>query len=279
MALISGEAERPPEGGPKSESVLARLSQQLAALEKRDWELWVIVTGSGMLIAIGMLALLFPSAILREGNVHVELVVSRQLFFGLIVLLVLFNTYVISRRLELRRTRNEMISSTLQNELVRLQSFVDPLTEVYNRRSLDEMSNKYISRARRSGKPLTFMLLDVDAFKDINTQFGHLTGDFVLAELAALLRFCVRGADAVVRYGGDEFLIILADATVEGSDIVSSRIHKSVDEWNRTGHLSGVQVGFSIGVAEWSPDKNLDQILGEADQNMYANKAERKREA
>ena len=274
---VTGEQPDQKQGtGIKTESVLARVSYQLAALEKRDWELWVIVTGSGMLIAIGMLALLFPSVVMKQGTVHFEVAVSRELFFGLVVMLILFNTYMISRRLELRRTRDAVISTTMQNELVRLQSFMDPLTEVYNRRSLDEMTNKYISRAKRGGKPLTFMLMDVDRFKDINTKYGHLTGDFVLAELAALLRFCVRGADAVVRYGGDEFLIILADATLAGGQVVTERIHKSLQDWNREGHLAGTNLGLSIGMAEWAPEKTLDQILSEADQNMYSNKAERK---
>jgi diguanylate cyclase (GGDEF)-like protein len=110
-----------------------------------------------------------------------------------------------------------LISSTIQNELVRLQSFTDPLTEVYNRRSLEEMAGRFISHARRLQGSLTFMLIDVDRFKQVNTQFGHLTGDFVLAEVATLLRSSVRGSDAVVRYGGDEFLIILADTGAQGA--------------------------------------------------------------
>src|SRR5437879_10285562 len=98
--------------------------------------------------------------------------------------------------------REGLVSATIQNELVRLQSFTDPLTEIYNRRSLDDMATRYIGQARRSHKPLTFLLVDVDRFKQVNTRFGHLTGDFVLAEIAALLKTSVRGSDAVVRYGG-----------------------------------------------------------------------------
>src|SRR2546422_3043144 len=137
----------------KSDSLIARLSQQLAALEKRDWELWLIVTGTGILVGAGLLALIFPSAILRRGNVRMEIEVSRELFVSLVALLILFNTYIISRRLELRRTRDAVISTTIQSELARLQSFTDPLTEVYNRRSLDDMAGKYMrSEERRVGK-------------------------------------------------------------------------------------------------------------------------------
>src|SRR5690348_13447067 len=121
--------------GAGSDSVLAKVSRQLAAIEKRDFELWMIVVGTGILVGAGLIAITYPAALMREGNVHFEINVSRELFLGLVALLILFNTYVITRRMDLRRTREAVISGTLQNELIRLQSFTDPLTEVYNRRS------------------------------------------------------------------------------------------------------------------------------------------------
>src|SRR3989454_6789314 len=180
----------------KSDSVLARVSRELSQLEKRDWELWVIVSVAGVLVGIGFLAILFPAAFLSQGNFRFEVTVSKQLVISLATLLILLNTYLVTRRLELRKMREGLVSATIQNELVRLQSFTDPLTEIYNRRSLDDMATRYIGQARRSHKPLTFLLVDVDRFKQVNTRFGHLTGDFVLAEIAALLKTSVRGSDA-----------------------------------------------------------------------------------
>ncbi len=267
--------ERAPDPG----SVLAKVSQQLSVLQKRDWELWVIVVGTGILVLAGFLAMAFPAAIMEHGVLHVKFEVSRELFLALVALLVLFNTYVINRRLDLRRTRESLISSVIQSELLRLQSFTDPLTEVYNRRSLDDMASKYISRARRSGKPLSFMLIDVDNFKEANTRFGHLTGDFLLAEIASLLKSSVRGSDAVVRYGGDEFALILADAPLAGAEVVVNRIMRLVEEWNRAGQLPGYDMGLSIGLAEWAEGKSLDDILNEADNKMYVVKDEHKKVA
>jgi diguanylate cyclase (GGDEF)-like protein len=238
--------------------------------------MWLIVAGTGILVGAAFLALIFPAAILRQGNVHLELVVSREAFVGLAALLILFNTYMITRRLELRRMREAIISTSIQNELVRLQSFTDPLTEVYNRRALDDMAARYMSRARRLGKPLSFMVIDTDRFKDINTQFGHLTGDFVIAEIAALLQGAVRGSDAVVRYGGDEFLVVLADAPLEGAKVAVQRVEKSVEDWNRAGHLPGFELSLSVGIAEWSDGQTLDQVLTEADRRMYSIKDARK---
>ena len=263
----------------QSDSVLAKVSHQLTALEKRDWELWLIVSGTGILIGAGFLALAYPAAILHESSLHFEFDVSRELFISLVALLILLNTYIISKRLELRRLRESVISTTIQSELIRLQSFTDPLTEVYNRRMLDDMFNRYVSHAKRLCKPMTLMVIDVDRFKSINTKFGHLTGDFVLAEIAAVLRGAVRGSDAVVRYGGDEFLVFLADSPAAGAGVVETRIAKSVQDWNAAGHLSRFELSLSIGLGEWKEGMSLDEILNEADQKMYNTKEARKRAA
>jgi diguanylate cyclase (GGDEF)-like protein len=256
----------------RSQDTFSAVTQQLAALEKRDWELWIIVCLAGFLVAVGLLALIAPAAFVKQDEVHLQITVSRQLVVGLFVLLVLLNSYLITHRLELRRTRQRLISSTIQNELVRLQSFTDPLTEVYNRRSLEDMAGRFISHARRLESALTFMLIDVDRFKQVNTRFGHLTGDFVLAEVATLLRSSVRGSDAVVRYGGDEFLIILADTGALGARRVVERMRKYLLDWNASGHLEDFQLTLSIGMSEWSDGRTLDEVLDLADRAMYAEK-------
>ena len=99
------------------------------------------------------------------------------------------------------------------------------------------MAERFISHALRLHKPLSFLLVDVDRFKEVNTRFGHLTGDFVLAEIAGLLKSSIRGSDAVIRYGGDEFLVILADASRDNAGTVIERTRKYVRDWNRAGHL------------------------------------------
>jgi len=263
------------ESSPESGTVLARVAQHLAALEKRDWEEWLIAVCTGVIVMAGLLALIFPAAFTRNANLHFEINVPKELYLGLIALLVLFNTYMASRRLQVRRMREQLISTTIQSELVRLQSFTDPLTEVYNRRSLQELAHRFFSHACRSKTPLTFLVIDVDQFKDVNTRFGHLTGDFVLAEIAGLLKTSVRGSDAVVRYGGDEFLIILSEANGEGAAQAIARISKYVADWNRAGHLRAFELQLSIGMAEWEDGTTLDQVLDRADQNMYRNKEDR----
>jgi diguanylate cyclase (GGDEF)-like protein len=257
----------------RSESLLARISPQLKQLEKRDWELWAIVSGAGILVSLGLVAIILPSAFLNNDTIHFEVTVSRPLAIGLVVLIALLNTYLVSRRLEIRRLREELISTTLQKQVVEQQSFKDPLTEIYNRRSMEEIVGRFISHAKRLRNPLTLLLVDVDNFKQVNTRFGHLTGDLVLAEIANVLKCSIRGSDAVVRYGGDEFLILLADTTASGSGKVVERITKGMRDWNNQGHLEGFDVGVSIGVAEWHDGDSFDEVLDVADRKMFEEKS------
>jgi diguanylate cyclase (GGDEF)-like protein len=263
---------QPAHHGHDCDSVLANVNRELRTLEKRDWELWLIVTATGILVGAGLLAVLLPAAFLNSGSLHFEITVSRELACGLLVLLTLANTYIVSRRIEFRQLRQKTISTAMQNELIRLQSFTDPLTEIYNRRSLEELAGRFIGQARRMGTPLTFLLIDLDRFKQVNTRFGHLTGDFVLTEIATLLKGSIRGTDAAIRYGGDEFLVALSNTHADGAATVVNRIQTSLDEWNQSSSLDNFTVSLSIGKAEWTDGKTLDEVLDLADRNMFEEK-------
>jgi diguanylate cyclase (GGDEF)-like protein len=269
---LGSRATKPAHAGADSDSVLANVNRALRKLEKRDGELWLIVTLTGVLVGAGLLAVLLPAAFLKSGTLHFEITVSRELACSLLVLLILINTYVVSHRIDVRRLRQKMISTAMQNELIRLQSFTDPLTEIYNRRSLEDLAGRFIGQAKRLRNPLTFLLVDLDRFKQVNTKFGHLTGDFVLTEVATLLKSSIRGTDAAIRYGGDEFLVALANTDASGAVTVVDRIQTFLDEWNLSSGLDDFTVGLSIGMAEWKDGKTLDEVLDLADRNMYEEK-------
>jgi diguanylate cyclase (GGDEF)-like protein len=255
-----------------AENSLARVTEQLSKIEKRDWELWTIVSITGVLVSVTLMMIILPAAFLTNGGLHFELTVSRPLAVGLFVLLALLNTYLVAKRFEVRRVREQLISSTLQNQIAEQQSFIDPLTEMYNRRGLDQLANRFLSHAVRRKAPLSILMVDVDKFKQINTRFGHLTGDFVLAEIAGVLKASIRGSDALVRYGGDEFLLLLADTTASGAQRVIDRINSRLEDWNDGNHLKGTHLTLSIGVAEWMDGQTLDEMLDRADRKMYEQK-------
>jgi diguanylate cyclase (GGDEF)-like protein len=254
------------------ESLLGQVNQQLYNLEKRDWELWAIISVTGMFVTFGVLAITLPGTFLKKDIYHFEVTISRTLALSLVLLVILLNTYLLNKRFEIRRLREEALSKTLQKFMIEQQSFTDPLTETYNRRSLDDICGRFISSARRRHTSLTFLMIDLDNFKQVNSRFGHLTGDLVLAEMANLLRGSIRGCDAIARYGGDEFLILLADTTSEGAQSVVTRIANHLNEWNAQRHVEGLTLSLSIGIADWQDGQTLDDVLDLADRRMYQNK-------
>ncbi|HXS53713.1 MAG TPA: GGDEF domain-containing protein [Usitatibacter sp.] len=105
---------------------------------------------------------------------------------------------------------------------------LDPVTGAYNRRTFHEIAEREMSRARRAGQPLSIVMLDVDHFRAINEKHGQRTGDLVLQALAEVLRKALRKEDMLVRYGGEEFLVLLPDVPGPGAVIVAGRLRKAV---------------------------------------------------
>lgn len=152
----------------------------------------------------------------------------------------------------------------------------DPLTGLNNRHFLFMVLEQEEKRSRRYGRPLGIMMIDVDNMKYINDTYGHTVGDEVLKAVAKVLKSSVRESDIVVRYGGDEFLIVLLEPNGNGGlEKVKERIEANVRAYNSQGLT--VPISLSIGCSYWDPqgEKNLDQALAEADSNMYAAKRSR----
>jgi len=149
----------------------------------------------------------------------------------------------------------------------------DPLTGILNRYALDEMLEREVARSKRYAHPIGFLMVDVNRFKEINDRFGHAMGDKVLQGVAEVLKHNVRDADMLVRYGGDEFLVILPE-TDGDTEVVRERILAEVDKRNETNPLLEFPVTLAIGTVHWSADSDqtVDQALEEADRRMYEDK-------
>ena len=149
---------------------------------------------------------------------------------------------------------------------------MDLLTQALNRLALEEILSREIKRVQRRQSTLFFLYIDVDDFKNVNTKFGHLSGDLVLAEVGGILKRCVRGSDYVIRMGGDEFLAALVDTDTPGAEVVKGRINQKVEEWNSNSPLPDFQLGLSIGIQGFDPARTLDEVLADADSRMYEDK-------
>ncbi len=151
------------------------------------------------------------------------------------------------------------------------------MTEVYDRRFLERIFSKEKRRAERLGSKLTFLLIDLDEFKSVNTQFGHVAGDRVLKELGALLNETLRNSDVIVRYGGDEFVVVMPDCNEEQGHRAIERIGQKVDKWNVLNLIPNYQMSLSCGLAMYEKGMNIEVLLEAADRRMYEDKGRKQR--
>jgi len=159
---------------------------------------------------------------------------------------------------------------TAERELALLAS-VDPLTGLANRRTLDQTLQLEWLRAKRSGQPLSILMIDADHFKALNDRLGHQRGDEALRTLAQLIGGYVRRpADLAARYGGEEFSVVLPETTTAGAFTMAQNIREAVEQL--PGELT---MTVSIGIATWAqgPYDELDQLLLAADKALYQAKA------
>lgn len=157
-----------------------------------------------------------------------------------------------------------------KNRLLEVLSVTDTLTGLHNRRKLDEVLEEELIRSRRYAVGFSVILLDVDHFKRINDSHGHLAGDAVLEALAGLLREQTRDADAVGRYGGEEFLVVCRHATRDTGQATAEKIRACVETLD-VGEAGPVTV--SAGVAAYRDGDTLASLLGRADAALYRAKA------
>jgi diguanylate cyclase (GGDEF)-like protein len=160
----------------------------------------------------------------------------------------------------------------LQNEL-KEQAIHDPLTGLHNRYYLNQVLDQEVKRSKRYNHCMAFLMADVNRFKEINDRYGHHVGDEVLQGIASLLLMAVRESDIVVRYGGDEFLVILPETNGE-AETIKQRIANKLALRNKKNGWCDFPVTISIGSAYWNPhgSQSVDEIMNEADKLMYEEK-------
>lgn len=153
------------------------------------------------------------------------------------------------------------------------QAYRDPLTGAYNRRLLEEVGGKEIERARRYKTPFSVIMIDIDDFDKVNNQFGHGKGDEVLQGVTSILNISCRASDIIIRYGGDEFVILLPNTDNPGALATKRRIGEIVESRVRESPYKDFPLaGLSCGVASWSGELSLKSLINKADEEMYCEK-------
>ena len=182
-----------------------------------------------------------------------------------------------SRRAALYRQRAESLEAdhaalSREAEAAVAASQQDPLTGLLNRRGFEGRIAPLLADCRARAQPVTVVVIDIDRFKAINDRFSHAVGDAVLHDVAETIRAHCRQQDLPVRWGGDEFVLLLAGADPDTSRQVVQRLQAALRErpWHR--HAAGLQVTLSIGLAAVGEGQAIDAALAAADQALYAAK-------
>ncbi|HUJ39845.1 MAG TPA: diguanylate cyclase [Candidatus Acidoferrales bacterium] len=234
-------------------------------LERRDWQFWSFLVLGLAVVGIGMAIYGVLSAPATAWSVQGISQLIPPMLFGVIALLVLVNFYLAQKDAVIRGLEQELVQQKIEAELNRELALQDPVTEVYNRRYLRVMLSKEISRVKRLGKSLAVMLVDITGFRRVNESLGHTGGDVVLRQIAQLLQAKLRNSDLVVRFGGDEFLLILPDTDDAGVQILSARMKESLADWSRRSGMTEFNLRFAIGSARYTQDRPLDDLLKSAE--------------
>jgi two-component system, cell cycle response regulator len=160
----------------------------------------------------------------------------------------------------------------VQAELLSRLAAYDELTEVCNRRSFFLSLETEIGRCRRYKRALSLLMVDVDHFKKVNDEHGHPTGDAVLREFANRVKRCIRLTDTLFRYGGEEFAVILPDTDLANSRTPAERIRSAVEGDPFVVAEHRLAITTSVGVASWSGQGAVPDLVGAADSALYAAK-------
>ncbi len=170
------------------------------------------------------------------------------------------------------------LENVINNERLKHIGLTDPLTGVNNRRYIEQRMQEEISRAQRERSALSCLFIDIDHFKRVNDQYGHQSGDDVLREVANRIKKELRLSDSLGRFGGEEFVVLLTQATLEDAARIAERIRTSVARQPITivGTTEALQITVSIGVAAQTPperdipaDVVRTKMLAMADQALY----------
>lgn len=151
----------------------------------------------------------------------------------------------------------------------------DPLTGLHNRNYFNEIIMNEVARTKRYGNAFSIVLLDIDNFKWVNDNYGHVFGDKLLRDCAAIMTEALRASDIIVRYGGDEFLVIIPEHDSSVCQEIIDRIRSRIDSWNLAYSSADYSLSVSAGCANFLPGREIMSVLKEADTRMYANKGRR----
>lgn len=164
------------------------------------------------------------------------------------------------------------LRNALQFDAVKQAAYKDPLTGVGNRAAMEDALQREIELAQRNRTALTLLAIDLDHFKRINDQHGHSAGDVVLRSVAERMRAATRASDLLFRYGGEEFVAVLAHTELSKAKLVAERIRRAVADRPIVVEGGALSITVSLGIAGYADRDQAKQLFDKADEALYAAK-------
>ncbi|MEO1954907.1 MAG: diguanylate cyclase, partial [Campylobacterales bacterium] len=152
------------------------------------------------------------------------------------------------------------------NITLKKQLITDQLTKLYNRKHFDETIEKEIQRAKRYNGALSIIVADIDFFKKVNDNYGHIAGDNILSEFASIIKNNIRATDMAFRYGGEEFVILLPNTTSQEAKQLAKKLRKILKEHTFT---NPKQITCSFGISEYKDKDTKETLFKKADEALY----------
>ncbi|MBO7414892.1 MAG: GGDEF domain-containing protein [Fibrobacter sp.] len=202
----------------------------------------------------------------------VSILVALWFVSFLIILIIRFFDYSRERAKE-KKKREELEKNLRALEIEKTEyersSKEDPLTGCLNRAGFSSVLMREQENLSKNGRPVSFVMLDIDHFKHINDTYGHQVGDEVLVNLTKLIQGKIRNTDALVRWGGEEFVVLCGDTPIQNAQFLAEKLRIAIEN---TVLIKQQQVTCSFGIAEMIPDEDPKRLFERADKALYASK-------
>jgi diguanylate cyclase (GGDEF)-like protein len=270
MSARNSDAAKGISGEKRAGARSQEIQQHIGALAGQDFQLFSISLLL-LLLAAGILMLIYPNLKAASPTFQMNRHLLPQLFFGLISLIILFNVYIVVQKKELVATRRRLVEELIFNERMEAVSLVDPTTQLFNRRAMDQMVTREVSRTNRLGSPLSLLILDISDFENISSRLGTAASEQFLYEAAQLMKNIFRGSDMVFRHKETQFLVVMPDTAELQVDFAVKRLAGEIDRFNQEFRCQA-QLAFSYGVAEFAQGSRIKDTLATAERKAFLQK-------
>jgi diguanylate cyclase (GGDEF)-like protein len=236
---------------------------------RRDWQLLCLMVLGTATLGMGAAVFGFLQAGVGAWELRDYAALLPPLMYAFVSFILLIMFYLAQRQGVMAALQQELVHMKIEAELNKELALLDPITEVYNRRYLRSLLVKEVSRAKRNSEPLSVLLIEVLGFRRVIESLGHTGADVVLRQIAQLVQQLIRNSDYVIRFGGQEFLLLLPDTTEENAGLLGARIERALVEWSGKRGMGDFELKLAAGTASFEADVPTEDVIRLAENRMH----------